>query len=141
MKYCDSCAQTGPYGCDTCELGYFFDTHDERCSDCDTFRAVNSCKHCLGLNKCTECNEGFRLAEVGSPDEGRCLSCDDSSCASCIESAGVCEKCQPGFWLNGATCKPCSGHCTSCISDTVCSTCDQRVSRFNETSKTCECHT
>lgn len=97
------------------------------------------CKTCTSRNKCIECNVGYRLGMVGTPDEGKCLACDDNKCAVCDKLTGKCLSCLPGAFMDEANniCLPCTGNCIECTSETVCTKCKPQESKLIGNS--CEC--
>lgn len=99
------------------------------------------CKKCKAQGKCTECNQGFRLGIVGTPNEGKCLSCSDANCLECDTQVGVCRICKPGFYLKDSECSPCNGNCLECDNADTCTKCDENKAVLDLSTGECLCKT
>lgn len=108
---CADCFNSGEKSCDSCELGLYYSSFRNQCLDCDDYPDSVTCARCEQKNQCTQCNKGYRPGTKGTPDEGRCLPCNDTQCANCDVQAGVCLECKEGFFLKNGACVACQGVC------------------------------
>jgi len=105
---CTSCQKSGPYGCDECVKGQFFDRETAMCSDCDKFEDHTICEKCSSFDNCLKCSAGYKLGVAGD-EAGKCIPCDGKNCANCDDKTSLCLGCLNTFYLDAVdnSCKAC----------------------------------
>jgi len=102
---CTLCAANG---CATCNSANGF------CQSCSPGYRWNNNNTIINGNACTLCSIGtYSLGNLGL----QCLTCIDSSCATCSLTTGVCQSCNAGYNWNNLN-VILSNACTLCLAGT-----------------------
>lgn len=113
---CKTC--TSATECKECLDGFYFT--NENCEHCPL-----GCKNCsAGVQKCTECFDGYYVRET----DGNLVNCSrcPAGCDSCSrDEAGklICSSCFDGYYFKDKRCIKCNSPCSTCTSDTDCTSC------------------
>ncbi|ELP92222.1 protein serine/threonine kinase, putative [Entamoeba invadens IP1] len=111
-KYNNTCDRYTSNGfCVHCISGYYL--YQDSCREC-----LSSCDICSNKYYCITCKDGYFMSSFGE-----CL--DNKQAGACsvnVSTSLGCIRCDPGNYLNGRQCIPCTLGCISCDS-TKCFTC------------------
>ncbi|KAL4456253.1 hypothetical protein ABPG74_014214 [Tetrahymena malaccensis] len=125
---CSTCTGSGINQCTSCLKSYFYSSGQclpchPNCSSCYGFQS-NECYTCqLGMqqqgNTCTSCGDGNYYDSLLNS----CQQCNPV-CQTCYgASSSNCLSCQSGKYLYQSTCNICPSSCSSCQSQTMCTSC------------------
>lgn len=135
IPHCKSCSSDNEL-CLECNPDFIYQRDDQACiyiQPCPpgTFKTKNlaalcqqcdaSCEYCWGPsnNQCYFCSKGFFFESLFTNiNNQKCVTCPSSHCQEC-DPEGVCEKCQPGFYLTqNNECQKCGAeNCEYCPDD------------------------
>lgn len=65
VEGCLDCTFGGINKCDECDKGFYFDTENRKCTDCDAYENNRICERCDGPDICLECAKGYKLGQEG----------------------------------------------------------------------------
>lgn len=129
-RNCIKC--TNVTNCLECEDGYYRNTEphelpDGIMSSADCERCKDrGCKKCLlGVEKCTECFDGFYELVKTEDNLVSCGQCP-SNCKTCHaddKHNPVCTDCFDGYYIKDGKCNKCVSPCEKCTSEKVCTSC------------------
>ena len=121
--------------CESCRIGFSFNTVTPTTSTCLLQCAVDNCKKCFDGSGsfCEVCLEGYRRTPSDS-----CEKCTQEGCKLCTTSASVCDgSCLSGYYILNGKCETCMTGCKTCSSTGTCLACDTNQNYYMDLSRTC----
>ena len=123
----ESCRKSTFGICILCDNGFYLDKTDDLCKIGDD--EFNNCKTSLDGKICSECNDGFFLAEDG-------LCTISQNCVKGNKNNSVCIECSEGYFLSKSGICTTEEHCISANQDFgFCEICDDSYYLEIETKK------